>query len=154
MRRDLAGLVVFLLLCLGIGALGGIATASSVGSWYQTLAKPGFNPPDGVFAPVWTTLYVMIGLAGWRVWRRGALQGAVAAAYALQLALNLAWPVLFFGLRSPGAGLLGIVPLLAAILWTTVLFLRRDRPAGLLFVPYLLWVAFATVLTAAIWRLN
>ena len=154
MRRDLTALAVFLILCLGIGALGALATASSVATWYQTLVKPSFNPPDWVFAPVWTSLYVMIALAGWRVWRRDGLRGAVAWAYAAQLALNLAWPFLFFGLRSLGAAAIGSMLLLASVSWTTRLFLVRDRSAGLLFIPYLLWVAFATVLTVAIWRLN
>ncbi|MGE4220859.1 MAG: TspO/MBR family protein [Alphaproteobacteria bacterium] len=154
MRRDLIALAGFVLLCLAVGGLGSVATASSVGSWYQQLAKPSFNPPDWVFAPVWTTLYVMIAIAGWRVWRRRALRGLPLMAYALQLALNLLWTVLFFGLRSPAAGAVEIVPLFAAILWTAVLFLRHDRWAGLLFLPYLLWVGFAAVLTVAIWSLN
>lgn len=154
MRRDLTALGVFILACLAVGALGSIATASSVGTWYQTLDKPSFNPPDWVFAPVWTTLYVMIAFAGWRIWRRGAFRGAAMAAYALQLALNLVWPLAFFGLRNPGAAAVVIVPLLACVVWTTVLFLQRDRLAGLLLVPYLLWVGFATVLTFAVWALN
>ena len=155
-RRDTIGFSVFLALCLGVSALGGLATASSVGTWYQTLAKPAFNPPNWVFAPVWTTLYFMMAIAGWRVWRRDGLQRArwALSLFALQLALNLAWSIVFFGLRSIGAALVEIVVLLLAILATTVVFWQRDRAAGMLFIPYAAWVGFAAILNAALWRLN
>ena len=156
MKREAAGLGAFLVICLGIGALGGIATAQSVGTWYQTLAKPPFNPPDWIFAPVWTTLYVLIAVAGWRVWRRRGLSGARAefGAYALQLALNLAWSFLFFGQRMIGAALVDIAALLAVIMANVLLFRRIDRPAGWLLVPYAGWVAFACLLNFELWRLN
>lgn len=155
-RRDTIGFVVFLALCLGVSAIGAAATATSVGNWYRTLVKPAFNPPDWVFAPVWTTLFVMMAVAGWRVWRRDGLRRARVAMvlFALQLALNLAWSVLFFGMRSIGAALIEMLVLLLAILATTVAFWRRDRVAGMLFVPYAGWVGFAAILNAAIWRLN
>ncbi len=154
--RELAALVAFLALCLGLGALGGIATAQSVGTWYATLAKPSFNPPDGVFAPVWTTLYALIAVSGWRVWRRRGAPGTRAAfvAYAAQLALNLAWSWLFFGQRMIGAALADIVLLLVAIVINALLFSRIDRVAAWLLAPYGAWVAFAAVLNLAIWRLN
>ena len=154
--RDLAGLAAFVLVCLGISALGGWATASSVGSWYPTLAKPAFNPPNWVFAPVWTVLYVMIALSGWRVWRERGFARARGAlgVYALQLALNLAWSFVFFGAQAIGAGLVVIVLLLAAIVANARLFFAIERVAGWLLVPYAAWVAFATVLNAALWRLN
>ena len=155
-RRDLLALGALLALCLGIGALGSIATAQSVATWYQTLIKPSFNPPDWLFAPVWTTLYVLIAVAGWRVWRRRGLLGARAefGAYAAQLALNLAWSFLFFGQRMIGAALVEIVVLLAAIALNVVLFWRVDRLAGWLLAPYAAWVAFASLLNFALWRLN
>lgn len=155
-RRDTVAFMIFLALCLAVSALGAAATATSVGSWYRTLAKPPFNPPDWIFAPVWTALYFMMALAAWRVWRRDGLRQARAALmlFALQLALNLAWSVLFFGMRAIGAALLEIVALLVAILATTLVFWRRDRVAGMLFIPYAAWVAFAAVLNAALWRLN
>jgi len=155
-HRDIAGLLAFLVICLGISAAGGAATASSVGTWYQTLQKPFFNPPNWLFAPVWTALYIMMAIAGWRVWRAHGLRGARAAMalFAVQLALNLAWSFLFFGYRMIGAALIEIILLLMAILVTTVLFWKRDRPAGMLFVPYAGWVAFATILNFALWRLN
>lgn len=154
--RDLAGLAAFVALCLGISALGGWATASSVGSWYPTLAKPAFNPPSWVFAPVWTVLYLMIAAAGWRVWRQRGLAGARAAmaAYALQLALNLAWSFVFFGAQTIGAALAVIAALLAAIVANAILFWKIERAAGWLLAPYAAWVAFATLLNAALWRLN
>lgn len=154
--RDTLGFIAFLAPCLAVSAVGGAVTASSVGSWYQTLAKPPFNPPDWLFAPVWSALFFMMALAGWRVWRRDGLRQArsALALFALQLALNLAWSVIFFGMRSIGAALVEIAVLLLAIAATTVVFWRRDRIAGMLFIPYAAWVAFAMVLNAALWQLN
>ena len=153
---DLLGLGAFLVLCLAISAISGWITAQSVGTWYQTLHKPVFNPPDWLFAPVWTVLYLMIAVAGWRVWRSVGLSGAWAGmvAYSAQLALNLAWSFLFFGGRMIGIALADIVLLLAAIGVNAVLFWRIDRLAGWLLVPYAAWVAFACVLNFALWRLN
>ena len=154
--RDLAGLAAFVLLCLAISALGGWVTATSVGSWYPTLAKPAFNPPNWVFAPVWTVLYLMIAAAGWRVWRRRGLAAAPVAmgTYALQLALNLAWSFVFFGAQAIGAALVVIAALLAAIVANAILFWKIERAAGWLLAPYAAWVAFATALNAALWWLN
>jgi len=154
--RDTVGFSVFLALCLAVAAVGGAVTASSVGTWYPTLAKPAFNPPNWIFAPVWTTLYFLMAIAAWRVWRRDGLRQArwALALFALQLALNLAWSVLFFGMRMIGAALVEVVVLLLAIVATTLVFWQRDRVAGMLFLPYAAWVAFATLLNAALWRLN
>ena len=154
--RDIAGLAAFLALCLAVSAIGGAVTATSVGGWYQTLHKPSFNPPDWIFAPVWTTLYLMMAVAGWRVWRAHGLRRARAAMtlFGAQLVLNLGWSILFFGFRSIGAALAEVVVLLVAILATTAAFWRHDRLAGALFVPYAAWVAYATLLNAALWRLN
>lgn len=153
---SLPALAVFLVLCLLVAAVGGAVTATSVGTWYAALAKPAFNPPDWIFGPVWTVLYLMIAVAGWRVWRWRERPGARLAlgAWGVQLALNLGWSFLFFGARLIGAALVEIVVLLAAILATAALFWRIDRLAGWLLVPYLAWVGFATVLNAALWRLN
>jgi len=155
-RRDLAGLAGFLLLSLVVSALGGLATATSVGTWYPTLAKPPFNPPDCAFAPVWTVLYGLIAIAGWRIWRLPPAppRTRALAAFGVQLALNLLWSFLFFGLRAIGVALAEILCLLGAIAVTALLFWRLDRPAGALFLPYLLWVAFATALNASLWVLN
>ena len=151
--RGTLGFIVILALCLAVSAVGGAVTATSVGSWYALLAKPAFNPPNWIFAPVWTALYFMMAIAAWRIWRRGGARWALSL-FALQLALNLAWSIVFFGLRAPGAALAEILVLLLAILATTVVFWRSDRVAGMLFVPYAAWVAFAAVLNAAIWQLN
>lgn len=154
--RALLGLAAFIALCFGVSALGGWVTAGSVGSWYPTLNKPAFNPRDWVFAPVWTLLYLTIAIAGWRVWRSRGFAGARGAmsAYALQLALNLGWSLLFFGGRMIGAALAEIVLLLAALVLNVVLFWRIERAAALLLVPCAAWVAFAAVLNGALWRLN
>jgi len=154
--RNLVALAGFVALCFAVAAAGGAVTATSVETWYAGLAKPPFNPPDWVFGPVWTALYLMIAVAGWRVWRRRGESGAWLAlgAWGLQLSLNLSWSMLFFGARMIGAALVEIAVLLAAILITAALFWRIDRIAGVLLVPYTAWVSFATVLNAALWRLN
>lgn len=155
-KGEILALAAFLGICLSVSAIGGVMTAAGVSDWYQTLAKPSFNPPDWVFAPVWTTLYVMMAVAGWRVWRHRhhGIATAPLTAFAVQLALNLAWTGLFFGLRLIGTAAAESAILLAAIILTARLFWRVDRVAGLLFLPYIVWVGFATVLTLAIWRLN
>ena len=154
--RDVAGLIVFLVICLGISALGGLITATSVGSWYQALERPPFNPPDWVFAPVWSILYIMMAVAAWRVWRTAGFEsrGKALAVFAVQLGLNLLWSFLFFGLQRIDLALIEILILLAVIIVNTVLFWRIDRLAGMLFVPYVLWVGFATMLNASLWWLN
>jgi benzodiazapine receptor len=149
-------LVVFVGLCLAVGALGGWVTADSVKTWYTTINKPSFTPPNWVFGPVWTVLYVLMGIAGWRVWckaRPDQLRVPLAL-FAVQLALNLAWSVVFFGAHRIGGAVLVIVGLEAAILATMVAFRRIDGLAALLLVPYALWVVFAAVLNIAAWQLN
>jgi benzodiazapine receptor len=153
---DVVALALFVALCLGIGALGAAVTATSVESWYAGLVKPSFNPPDEVFGPVWTILYILMGVAAWRVWRsadRDTTRGPLTL-FALQLALNLGWTVAFFGLQKIGAAVATIVVLDVAVLVTTLAFRTVDRPAALMMVPYLAWVVFATVLNVAIWRVN
>lgn len=154
-KRALMGLIGFLALCLAVSAIGGAITATTINSWYPTLVKPLFTPPGWIFPPVWTTLFVMMAVAAWRVWRQNAGKpGRALGAFVLQLGLNLAWSFLFFGLQMIGAALVEMVILLAAIVWTIRLFTAVDRPAALLLVPYALWVGFATVLTATIWLNN
>ena len=149
-------LVVLVGLCLAVGALGGWVTADSVKTWYTTINKPSFTPPNWVFGPVWTVLYVLMGIAGWRVWckaRPDQLRVPLAL-FAVQLALNLAWSVVFFGAHRIGGAVVVIVGLEAAILATMVAFRRIDGLAALLLAPYALWVAFAAALNIAVWRLN
>ena len=155
-RLDLFGLFVFVALCLLVSAAGGMVTATSVDTWYQALAKPSFNPPDWVFAPVWTTLYFLMGVSGWRIWRRRAsraTRGALAL-FGLQLFLNFAWSVLFFGFQRIDLALIDIVVLFVAIVANMILFWRIERLATLLLVPYAAWVVFAIVLNVSIWLLN
>lgn len=155
-RRGLIAAVVSVAIALAAGAIGGLATASSVATWYPSLNKPAFNPPNAVFGPVWTTLYILMAVAAWRVWRSGPAPGRRAALtlYGVQLALNLAWSLLFFGLRNPGLALGEVVLLLGSVVATATLFWRLDRPAGSMMIPYAAWVAFASLLNFEIWRLN
>jgi tryptophan-rich sensory protein len=152
--RHIAGLMAFLAVCLGVMALGGAITATTVNTWYQTLEKPGFAPPDWIFGPVWAGLYIMIAVAGWLVWRRVGVRGPALALFAIQLALNSAWTMLFFGMTWIGAALLEIVILWIVIAAATRTFFSISKTAGLLFLPYLLWVAYAAVLNGAIWVMN
>lgn len=153
--RNLRALIGFLAASFAVSLLGGLATARSVGTWYQTLAKPPFNPPDWVFAPVWTILYIMIAVSGWMVWCKIGFADRLAfTAYGLQLALNLLWSLLFFGLRQPALALIEIAGLWVMIAATLVMFWKHDRIAALLLAPYLAWVSFATALNTALVVLN
>jgi tryptophan-rich sensory protein len=120
------------------------------------LAKPAWTPPGWVFGPAWTLLYMLMALAAWQVWRRRSAMDVrmPLALFAIQLALNLAWTPIFFGMRRPGLALVEIVLMLAVILATTASFVRVSRTAALLMLPYCAWVCFATALNWAIWRMN
>lgn len=126
------------------------------GAWYERLKKPSWRPPNRVFAPVWTVLYVMIAVSGWLIWREAGFAGAALplAVYALQLVFNAAWTPLFFGLHRPDLGLVDIVLLWLSIAATIVLFMPIHVGAASLLAPYLAWVTFAAALNFAIWRLN
>jgi tryptophan-rich sensory protein len=149
-------LVVSVGLSLSAGFVGALATASSVDSWYQGLTRPSWTPPDALFGPVWTTLYVLMGIAAWLVWRRAGdrMIHWPITVYALQLLLNALWSFIFFGLRNPGAALIEIFFLWASIALTVASFARVDRKAAWLLAPYLAWVSFAVALNFAIWRMN
>jgi benzodiazapine receptor len=144
--------------CLVVGYFSGMVTRSAIITWYPTLVKPSFNPPNWVFAPVWSTLYIMIGIAAGLVWDRiesnTTLVKKALVVFAIQLALNALWSYLFFGLKNPMLALLEIVILWLMIYETYVQFGRINKIAGYLFIPYLLWVSFAMVLNASIWWLN
>jgi benzodiazapine receptor len=153
---DILALVLFVGLCLGVGGLGGAVTAESVNTWYPTLNKPSFNPPNWIFGPVWTTLNILMGVAAWRIWRaadRDTARGPLAV-FALQLAVNLGWSVAFFGLRNPGLAVIVVLALDLLVLVTVLMFRRIDGLAAWLLVPYLAWISFATLLNVTIWRLN
>lgn len=143
--------------CLLIGFLGSIATQSSVNSWFTTLNKPFFNPPNWLFAPVWTVLYILMGIAFGIVWTKGTYHAWVKTAmyhFGFQLLLNLTWSVVFFGLEAPFYALIVIVVLLVLIALTIKWFKIVKPIAAYLLVPYFLWVLFATALNFEIWRLN
>lgn len=138
-------------------AIGGAVTGPNIPTWYATLQKPSFNPPNYVFGPVWTILYALLAFAFWRILRLPAdTHGRRSAIvwFIAQISLNALWSVAFFGCRSPEAGMVIIVALLLAIVGNMVAFWRLDRLAGWMFPPYLAWVAFASVLNLAIMRLN
>ncbi len=126
------------------------------GEWYERLRKPSWNPPNRLFGPVWTILYLMIAVAGWLIWRQAGFAGAglPMAAYASQLILNAAWTPLFFGLHRPGLGFADIALVWVSIIATIVLFYPIHAAAALLLVPYLTWVTFAAALNFSIWRQN
>ena len=150
------GLGVSMMVCFAAGGIGGLATTQGLDGWYDTLNKPTWNPPNWIFAPVWTTLYGLMGIAAWLVWRGGESKEVKPAImfFTVQLVLNSVWSLLFFGLQNPGAALIEIMVLWLAIVATTVLFFRRSMIAGGLMTPYLLWVSFASLLNFAIWNLN
>ena len=150
-------LIVAVAVPLVVGGLSGLATAQGVRTWYPTLAKPPFNPPAWVFGPTWTALYIMMGVAAFLVWQRGLGTPGVKLAltvFAVQLALNGLWSILFFGLQSPGWAFAEIIVLWLAVLVATWLFWRVAPAAGWLMMPYLAWVGFAAVLNGSIWVLN
>lgn len=146
--------LAFVLGTLIVGSSATLFTEPSIPTWYAALQKPSIAPPNWVFAPVWTTLYVLMGVAAARVWKVTGLKSVEIAAYGVQLFLNFCWSAIFFGLHAIGAALAEIILLDIAILVTLVLFWRRDRIAGLLMLPYLGWTLFASVLTFAFWQLN
>ncbi|MGA2621845.1 MAG: TspO/MBR family protein [Thermoguttaceae bacterium] len=152
--KEVIALVAFLAICFAAAGIGSLATTPNIATWYAGLAKPSWNPPNWIFGPVWTVLYLSMAVAAWFVWWQGGLWQWALALFAVQLALNAAWSWLFFGFHMPGAAFFEVVALLVAIAATTVAFWPRSMAAGLLMLPYLAWVSFATVLNFTIWRLN
>ena len=156
-KQNWLALIGFIVLSLLAGAIGSLFTFSAIPAWYSTLAKPSFAPPNWLFAPVWTTLYVLMGVSAYLIWQKGWQKKPVRFAlsiFGVQLFLNALWSILFFGLRSPLYGLLGIIPLWLSIAYCIRLFWPLNRKAAYLLIPYLLWVSFASLLNLAIWMLN
>jgi tryptophan-rich sensory protein len=153
--RSVAVLAFFIALTLAVGWLGSMVTLPAIPGWYAQLQKPSFAPPDQVFAPVWTALYVMMAVSAWLVWKSDSpARFRALTAWAVQLALNFAWPQLFFGLKMIGLALVDSAALLLALLMTMHLSARVTPLAAWLLVPYLAWVGYATALNLAIWLLN
>jgi benzodiazapine receptor len=141
---------------LAVGFAGSFFTNSSL-DWYQTLAKPIFTPPGWLFAPVWTILYLLMGISAFLVWRKGLTTAAgktAIAAFILQLVFNALWTPIFFGAKQPLFAFMDIIMLWLAIAATIATFKRVSTPAAILFIPYMAWVSFAAVLNAAIYMLN
>lgn len=150
-------LFLSLLLPILAGFIGSLATTSAIPTWYALINKPFFSPPNWIFAPVWTTLYLLMGISFFLIWKLGTQNLAVKQSLTLflvHLILNALWSILFFGLHSPLLGLIDIIALIILLLIVIKKFYRFSRPAAYLLVPYLVWVAFATCLNAAIWYLN
>ena len=155
-RASAIGLAVFLLILFLRFETGKLVTDSSVATWYQALHKAPFNPPEGFFSPVWVVLYFLMAVAGWRVWRLGNARAVRIALllFGVQLALNLGWSVLFFGFQRIDLALVEMAMLVVTVILTTQRFWYLDRLAGILLLPYLLWLGFATILLSSIWKLN
>lgn len=150
-------LLAAVIICNMAGIIGSFVTVTGEGSWYAAIQKPPFNPPGFVFAPVWTTLFVLMGISLYLIWMEGMERREVRVAialFAVQLILNTIWSFLFFGLQSPFLGLVEIIILWIFIVATTVAFYRINKKAAYLMVPYLAWVTFAAFLTYNIWLLN
>lgn len=155
-RGEAVGLVLWLMLTLAVASMGSRFTIPQIDGWYAALRKPSWTPPNWLFGPVWLALYLAMAVSAWLVWRERGFSGAPLPllAFAVQLALNAAWSVLFFGLQNPGAALVDIVLLWLAIVFTAVLFWPINAWAAALMIPYLLWVGFAAALNFQIWRMN
>jgi len=150
-------LAVSIFVCLFAGFIGSAATTPSIPTWYAGLHKPLFNPPNWIFAPVWTTLYILMGISAYLVWEGVAEKKEIRRAlltFALQLVLNYSWSVIFFGWHSPFYAFIDIIVLWASILATIICFYGISRPASYLMIPYILWVSFAAVLNFYIFLLN
>jgi tryptophan-rich sensory protein len=139
------------------GIVGSVFTAPAIPNWYAGLVKPSFTPPAWVFAPVWTTLFALMGVAAFLVWQKGLERRDVKFSLAIfigQLALNMLWSITFFGQQNPAVALIEIIFLWLAILATIIAFSRISKPAAWLLIPYLLWVSFASYLNYSVWLLN
>ena len=156
-KRDWIRLVASILICQAAGGIGSLFTATSMGTWYQQLEKPELTPPGWVFGVVWPTLYLLMGIALYLIWRRprqGREEQTALVWFFVQLVLNIAWSWFFFGLRLPLFGLLEIALLWLALFITIGTFFRLSKIAALLLVPYILWISFAAYLNWSIVQLN
>jgi tryptophan-rich sensory protein len=152
----MVGLVLWVALSFCAGLIGSRFTGPAVATWYGSVSRPAWAPPNFLFGPVWSALYLMMGIAAWLVWRKAGMSGAPGAMllFGLQLIANAAWSAIFFGLHRFDLAFVEILVLWVLILATMVAFWRLDARAGLLLLPYALWVSYAGALNLAIWRLN
>ncbi len=157
MAKTIIRLIISLVICQLAGILGSIFTTPSIPTWYASLKKPSFTPPNWLFAPVWIFLFFLMGISLFLIGQKGIGYPLVKRAlliFFIQLIFNILWSFLFFGLKSPLFGFIEIILLWVLILLTIIFFLPISKIAGLLLLPYLIWVSWATVLNFAIWRLN
>lgn len=150
-------LLTSIIICEAAGLIGSVFTAPAIGTWYAGLNKPIFNPPNWLFAPVWTLLFLLMGVAAYLVYEKGWSAPGVPRAlilFAVQLVFNILWSVLFFGMKLPFYAFIEIVILWGLILLNILEFYKISQPAGLILIPYLAWVSFAAALNLAIFRLN
>jgi len=156
-KRVIFKLIVSLIVCQLAGFVGSLFTTPSIPTWYASLAKPSFTPPNWVFSPVWISLFVLMGISLFLLWEKTLHYPGVRTAmlwFAVQLGLNMLWSILFFGLKSPFLALIGIIVLWIAIFLTILKSFRVSKLAGVLLLPYLIWVSFAAGLNYSIWTLN
>jgi benzodiazapine receptor len=154
---EIIKLVVSIIICQLVGFIGSLFTTPSIPTWYATLNKPSFTPPNSTFGPVWTSLFLLMGISAYLIWRKGLQDKNVKIAlliFITQLVLNVLWSILFFGLHSPFPAFIEIIILWLVILVTFVSFMKISNPAGILLLPYLIWVAFAAILNYSLWKLN
>ncbi len=156
--NKISRIAIVVIICLAVGYLSGMVTRASITTWYPTLVKPSFNPPNWIFAPVWTSLYVMMGVAAGLIWNQITTQKAAVTKalqfFTIQLVLNALWSYLFFGLHNLMLATIEVVLLWLMIFETYSQFAKINKTASYLILPYLAWVSFASVLTASIWWLN
>jgi len=156
--NKISRITIVVIICLAVGYLSGMVTRASITTWYPTLVKPSFNPPNWIFAPVWTSLYVMMGVAAGLIWNQITTQKAAVTKalqfFTIQLVLNALWSYLFFGLHNLMLATIEVVLLWLMIFETYSQFAKINKTASYLMLPYLAWVSFASVLTASIWWLN
>lgn len=148
-------IAISIIFCLTLGIASGLNTANAIGNWYQYIQKPSWNPPNWLFGPVWTLLYILMGIAAARVWHKSnTLKNKDLALFLFQFALNLAWSTIFFSWHNIGGAFLEIIGMWLAIVATILQFKKTDSLAGYLLIPYLIWVTFAAFLNYTIWTLN
>jgi len=155
--KSILKLIFSIAICQGAGLMGTVFTVSSIENWYNYLNQPSFRPPNWLFGPVWTILYTLMGISLYRVWIKGAKKKEVRAAlklFAVHLALNASWSIVFFGMRNIPLSLANIIALWILIIMVMIRFYKIDKKASLMLLPYLAWVSFATILNYSIFLLN
>ncbi|HUM52630.1 MAG TPA: tryptophan-rich sensory protein [Chitinophagales bacterium] len=150
-------LFISIIVCLAVGGISGYLTTSEITTWYATLQKPSFNPPNYLFGPVWTILYIMMAISFWLIWKSDAsesLKNKAILLFGIQLILNFFWSIIFFRFHQLGFAFAEIIAMWVFILLSILAFYPVSKPAAIMLIPYLCWVSFATVLNFSIWRLN